>query len=66
MVGAFAKIRLHIHRILAGNRASQPLQSSLFKAKVAAKRLGVSSSSREIKGAFPEKFGENENGYSDR
>ena len=54
MVGAFAKIRLHIHRILAGNRASQPLQSSLFKAKVAAKRLRVSSSSREIKGAFPE------------
>ena len=54
VVGAFAKIRLHIHRILAGNRASQPLQSSLFKAKVAAKRLGVSSSSREIKGAFPE------------
>ena len=51
VVGAFAKIRLHIHRILAGNRASQPLQSSLFKAEVAAKRLGVS---REIKGAFPE------------
>ena len=54
VVGAFTKIRLHIHRILAGNRASQPLQSSLFKAKVAAKRLRVSSSSREIKGAFPE------------
>ena len=52
VVGAFSKIRLDIHRILAGNWASQPLQSSLFKAKVAARLLGASSSSKKIKGSF--------------